>query len=142
MQYQTNLQRNLINITREKGINQTYISKQLHIAPTTVNAWFRGANQPRYKTLEKLAKILGVTVPDLMSNNFYYNSTIVEKNTETPNKSNTETKPVSVLPKADEGGDTLLGKSKEFWQIMQIVDDMPVNKQKEVLAVISAISRH
>lgn len=143
MDVNTNLSRNLHNIIRHKGISQAYISKTLNVKPTTVNAWFRGANYPRYDTLERLANLLGVTTQDLLSDNFDYNSTIQEKRNfvKTPVANSTMPTP---LPKVNEGGDDekLLGKSKQFWKIMQIVDQLPVKKQEEVLNIIKVISNH
>lgn len=145
MKVSTNLSKNLHRIVRERGITQSYIAKQLDVAATTVNAWFRGANYPRYDMLEKLAKLLNVSVEDLTADESNYNSTIQnERNfVKTPIASSASgvDKP-SVLPKMnneERGG--VLGKTEEFWQIMQAVDSMSQKKQKQVLDMINIINQ-
>lgn len=145
MKVSTNLSKNLHKIVRERGITQSYIANQLDVAATTVNAWFRGANYPRYDMLEKLAKLLNVSVEDLTADESNYNSTIQnERNfVKTPIASSASgvDKP-SVLPKMnneERGG--VLGKTKEFWQIMQAVDSMSQKKQKQVLDMINIMNQ-
>lgn len=147
MKVSTNLSKNLHKIVRERGITQSYIANQLDVAATTVNAWFRGANYPRYDMLEKLAKLLNVSVEDLTADESKYNSTIQnERNfVKTPIASSTSgvDKP-SILPKMNnekERGSGVLGKTKEFWQIMQAVDGMSQKKQKQVLDMINIMNQ-
>lgn len=142
MQVNTNLSRNLHNIVRAKGISQAYICKQLGAKTTTVNGWFRGANVPRYDMLEKLAKVLGVTTQDLLSDNFDYNSTIANRNN-VQSATATVQNNATVLPKEGyDNMDPVMGKTPQFWQILALVDTMPVAKQKEVLDIVKAISKH
>lgn len=146
MKVSTNLSKNLHKIVRERGITQSYIAKQLNVVPTTVNAWFRGANYPRYDMLERLAKLLNTSVEELTADESNYNSTIQnERNfVKTPIASSASgvDKP-SVLPKMnneeERGG--VLGKTKEFWQIMQAVDGMSQKKQKQVLDMINIMNQ-
>lgn len=144
MKVETNLSRNLHRITKERGWNQKDVADQMGLSYTTVNSWYLGNNAPRANTLAKLANILCVSVSDLLAD---YNSTI-------PNKQNVVKTPVastdnpakpSILPKYDdEEGDngTLLGKSKEFWEIMQAVDNMNQNEQKKVLGMIRIMNQN
>ncbi|WP_438449797.1 helix-turn-helix domain-containing protein [Lactobacillus kitasatonis] len=146
MKVSTNLSKNLHRIVRERGITQSYIAKQLDVAATTVNAWFRGANYPRYDMLEKLAKLLNTSVEELTADESNYNSTIQNDSNfvKTPIASSASgvDKP-SVLPKMnnEENNGTLLNKTKEFWQIMQAVDGMSQKKQKQVLDMINIMNQ-
>lgn len=138
MKVSTNLSKNLHRIIRERGITQSYIAKQLNIVPTTVNAWFRGANYPRYEMLEKLANVLGVTVEELTKDSDSNEQISRENIVATPVAGSDTPNP------AIKGGDDklVMGKTKEFWQIMSIVDDMDKSKQQDLLAMLKFMNKN
>lgn len=162
MEIHSNLSQNLRRVTRERGWTQKDVADQMHLAYTTVNAWYRGTNAPRASKLEKLAKILGVSINDLLAD---YNSTIPTKQDNSYNYKNQHQEPkrnvldkdnhsVSVIVNktpdynADAHDDDqratqtqLLGKSKEFWEIMDLVDKMDQEKQQQVLDLINVVNK-
>lgn len=126
----TNLSRNLRRITKAKGLTQIDIADKLHLKPTTVNTWFRGANAPRFNTLEKLAKALDVSIDELTADPDDPRYKIIKTN-------------IAPLPDNFKAvtNDGFLGKSKEFWQIMELVDNMEKSQLRDVLAMIRIIKR-
>lgn len=158
MEVHSNLSQNLRRVTRERGWTQKDVAEQMHLAYTTVNAWYRGTNAPRASKLEKLAKILGVSINDLLAD---YNSTIPTNNdynfkqSQAPRHVNVldhdENHDVSVVvsktPNYDADNhdkkqeEAILGKSKEFWEIMNLVDRMDQAKQQQVLDLINVVNK-
>jgi len=53
----------------EKGIKQTWLAEQLGKSYNMVNAYVRNRQQPRIEVLYDIAKILGVNVKDLLTDN-------------------------------------------------------------------------
>lgn len=139
MEVSTNLSKNLRRIIKEKGMTQLDLAAKMGAKPTTVNSWFRGANAPRFDTLENLADVLDVSINDLTAD---YNSTIPRNNREfvkTPIASGVTgvQKPKVIV----EGSDGFLGKSKTFWRIVELADNMTETQQRDVLAMLNIMSR-
>jgi putative transcriptional regulator len=53
----------------EKGIKQTWLAEQLGKSYNMVNAYVQNRQQPRIEVLYDIAKILGVNVKDLLTDN-------------------------------------------------------------------------
>ena len=53
----------------EKGIKQTWLAEQLGKSYNMVNAYAQNRQQPRIEVLYDIAKILGVNVKDLLTDN-------------------------------------------------------------------------
>jgi len=56
----------LIELRKEKGLNQTEIAKELHISQQTYSQWESDKRNPSQKTLEKLANFFNVSVSYLL----------------------------------------------------------------------------
>ena len=59
------LAQNLRSICREKGIKQRELAAALGVHEATVSMWFSAKSAPEIRTLDPLAKFLGVSVPSL-----------------------------------------------------------------------------
>lgn len=57
---------NLPKYREKRGLTQENLAKLVGVKQSTVGMWENGTNNPRAKTLEKIADILKVTVNDLM----------------------------------------------------------------------------
>ena len=57
---------NLPKYREKQGLTQEKLAQLVGVKQSTVGMWENGTNSPRAKTLEKIAKILNVTVNDLM----------------------------------------------------------------------------
>lgn len=55
------------DLRKEKGMTQKDLADQLHITDRAVSKWERGLCAPDISTLEPLAKILGITITELIS---------------------------------------------------------------------------
>ena len=53
----------------EKGIKQTWLAEQLGKSYNMVNAYVQNRQQPRIEVLYEIAKILGVSVKELLIDN-------------------------------------------------------------------------
>lgn len=58
--------RNLHRAVCNKGIKQVELANALHLPPTTVNGWFRGAHYPDLEQLLELCNYLKVSVGELL----------------------------------------------------------------------------
>jgi len=56
-------------VLKEKGITQTWLSKQMDKSYTTINEYARNKRQPSLEDLYKIADILKVKVADLLIEN-------------------------------------------------------------------------
>ncbi len=56
-------------VLEEKGIKQTWLAEQLGKSYNMVNAYVQNRQQPRIEVLYKIAKILGVSVKELLIDN-------------------------------------------------------------------------
>ena len=56
-------------VLEEKGIKQTWLAEQLGKSYNMVNAYVQNRQQPRIEVLYDIAKILGVNVKDLLTDN-------------------------------------------------------------------------
>ena len=54
----------------EKGIKQKWLAEQLGKSYNMVNAYVQNRQQPRIEVLYDIAKILGVNVKDLLTDNY------------------------------------------------------------------------
>ena len=57
-----------IALVEHKRTNK-WLAEQLGINPTTVSTWCTNTTQPNIETFLQIAKILGVTVEDLLAKN-------------------------------------------------------------------------
>lgn len=57
----------ILKVLKEKGITQTWLSKQMDKSYTTINEYARNKRQPSLEDLYKIADILNVKVADLLS---------------------------------------------------------------------------
>ncbi len=59
----------ILEVLKEKGITQTWLSKKMDKSYTTINEYARNKRQPSLEDLYKIAEILQVKVADLLSEN-------------------------------------------------------------------------
>lgn len=59
----------ILKVLKEKGITQTWLSKQMDKSYTTINEYARNKRQPSLEDLYKIADILEVKVADLLIEN-------------------------------------------------------------------------
>jgi len=59
----------ILIVLKEKGITQTWLSKQMDKSYTTINEYARNKRQPSLEDLYKIADILKVKVADLLIEN-------------------------------------------------------------------------
>jgi len=59
--------KNLQRIAIQKGITKQYIAKSLNLHWDTVNKWFKGERTPSLEKLYELAKLLDVSVEELLT---------------------------------------------------------------------------
>lgn len=52
----------------EKKKTNKWLADQLDVNPTTVSKWCTNTNQPDLYTLSKIAKLLGISIKDLLNN--------------------------------------------------------------------------
>jgi putative transcriptional regulator len=53
-------------VLEEKGIKQTWLAERLGKSFNTVNGYVQNRQQPRLEVLDEIAKILNVTIKDLI----------------------------------------------------------------------------
>lgn len=53
-------------VIADKQKNNKWLAEQLGVAPTTVSKWCTNSTQPPIETFMKIAKLLDVTVDDLL----------------------------------------------------------------------------
>ena len=53
-------------VLEEKGIKQTWLAERLVKSFNTVNSYVQNRQQPRLEVLDEIAKILDVTIKDLI----------------------------------------------------------------------------
>ncbi|PIB30740.1 transcriptional regulator [Gaetbulibacter sp. 5U11] len=53
-------------VLKDKGISQTWLSKQIGKSYTTINEYSRNVRQPSLEDLYKIAEILNVEVKELL----------------------------------------------------------------------------
>jgi transcriptional regulator with XRE-family HTH domain len=54
-------------VLKEKGISQTWLAKQLDKSYNTINEYARNVRQPSIEELYRIAKILGSSAKDLLT---------------------------------------------------------------------------
>ncbi len=57
-------------VLNEKGITQTWLAEQLGKSYNMVNAYVQNRQQPRLEVLYDIAKVLDVSVKDLLIDNY------------------------------------------------------------------------
>lgn len=57
-------------LREKKGWNQSELAREMAVTPQSVQAWEAGKNVPRQQKMKKLAGLLGVTVGELMNDDF------------------------------------------------------------------------
>lgn len=60
--------KNLKRIMFDKGITQKELAKKLRTTQSFISAYQTGARNPKFETIEKIAKALNVSVEDLTNN--------------------------------------------------------------------------
>lgn len=53
------------DIRREKGLQQNFVAKKMHVSSQSLSAWEREESYPRANYLFDLAQVLNVKVDDL-----------------------------------------------------------------------------
>lgn len=125
----TILTNNIDNLLHRQGMTQRDLARKSGIPAATISNYITQRNYPRPAQMEKLAGALSVSAAYLTTKHDAKSAT---------NKQN------GILPKngyEDEGGDMLLGKTKTFWQIMEIVDSMNKDQQEKVLSMIGIMNQ-
>ena len=56
----------LLDLMKEKGINQRQLSLQADIPPTTISGWINAGRLPDYNALIKLSKLFDVSADYLL----------------------------------------------------------------------------
>ncbi len=69
------LQRNLVDLRREKNLTQREVAEKIGVSAAAVGFWETGTNEPKATYLIKLAKFFGVTVDELVG----FNSPTIEE---------------------------------------------------------------
>ena len=59
------MENNLKEIKNERGLKQSWLSKQLGVHDTEPSQWIAGRRRPRNDQIKQLAKLLKVRVKDL-----------------------------------------------------------------------------
>ena len=59
------MENNLKEIINERGLKQSWLSKQLGVHDTEPSQWIAGRRRPRNDQIKQLAKLLKVRVKDL-----------------------------------------------------------------------------
>ncbi len=59
----------ILEVLKEKGITQTWLSTKMDKSYTTINEYARNKRQPSLEDLYKIAEILKVKVADLLIEN-------------------------------------------------------------------------
>lgn len=52
--------------TEKKGLKHNHIAKQLQVSPQTFSSWVKNKTQPDLKQSAQLARILGITLDQLI----------------------------------------------------------------------------
>lgn len=55
----------------EKKKTNKWLAEQLNVNPTTVSKWCTNSNQPDLHTLNRIAKLLSVSIKDLLNDAKY-----------------------------------------------------------------------
>lgn len=64
----------ILEVLKEKGITQTWLSTKMDKSYTTINEYARNKRQPSLEDLYKIAEILKVKVADLLIENINGNN--------------------------------------------------------------------
>ncbi|EDK33891.1 helix-turn-helix domain-containing protein [Clostridium kluyveri] len=68
-----NIGENIKRIRTQKGLTQKELAKSIHVTPTTIQNYENNRRKPSVDTLDKIAKVLGVTINSFTFNyNFCY----------------------------------------------------------------------
>lgn len=68
-----NIGENIKRIRTQKGLTQKELAKSIHVTPTTIQNYENSRRKPSVDTLDKIAKVLGVTINSFTFNyNFCY----------------------------------------------------------------------
>ena len=61
------IQLNLAALRKQKGLTQAELAAAIGVSTSAVGNWEAGLRRPRYESLLRLARVLGVTIDDLLS---------------------------------------------------------------------------
>lgn len=120
--------KNLLDTMRSRGMDHSMLAAKTGKPLRTVYNWTQGANIPRDKSIAIIAKALNCEVTDLTDKKMPEGVTA----TGTAEIQQQQAQ-VSQLPKQ------ILGKSSQFWQIMEIIDKLDETKQQQALKVLTAM---
>lgn len=66
----TGLGQTISRLRKDRGLTQTEFANLMGVNQSLVTRWERNVVQPRAKTLEKMAEVLGLSVPELLAGDF------------------------------------------------------------------------
>jgi len=66
----TSLGKTITRLRKQQGLTQTEFALKMEVNQSLVTRWERNIVQPRAKTLEKMAQVLGITVQELLAGDF------------------------------------------------------------------------
>ena len=62
-----NIQTNLLRLMTREDLTQTDLAEKMNVSITTIHKWVHGQNIPRMDRIDELARILGATRSDILS---------------------------------------------------------------------------
>lgn len=117
--------KNLLDMMRSRGMDHSMLAAKTGKPLRTVYNWTQGANIPRIHSIAVIAKALNCKVTDL---------------TEPDGVTATGTAEIQQQPaQVDQLPKQILGKSRQFWQIMELVDKLDEPEQQQALQVLTAM---
>ena len=117
--------KNLLDAMRSRGMDHQILAAKTGKPLRTVYNWTQGANIPRNQSIAIIAKALNCEVTDL---------------TEPAGVTATGTAEIQQQPaQANQLPKQILGKSRQFWQIMGLVDKLNEDEQQQALQVLTAM---
>lgn len=121
--------KNLLDIMRSRGMDHSMLAAKTGKPLRTVYNWTAGANVPRIQSIAGIAKALNCKVTDLTDEKLP--AGVVA--TGTAEIQQQQPAQASQLP------DEILGKSSQFWQIMELIDKLDKPEQQQALQVLTAM---
>ena len=58
---------NIQKFREAANLSQSELARRIGMSPSSVSEWEAGCHSPRYNVMFRIAKVLGVTVADLLS---------------------------------------------------------------------------
>lgn len=120
--------KNLLDAMRSRGMDHQILAAKTGKPLRTVYNWTQGANIPRNQSIAIIAKALNCKVTDLTDKKLP--AGVVATGTVEVQQQPAQ---VSQMPKQ------ILGKSSQFWQIMELIDKLDETDQQQALKVLTAM---